>query len=143
MKIMKMRKGFTLVELLIVLAVIAALMSVATPTAINAVNKANGSAVAQNLQNLVSAGISYVSTEQPDDVTSTTDWVDIKSNLISDNYIQNLNNAGDYTVAASSTSGSSIIQIKAGYNSDSNYKYIEQTLPAATTTGATTPDEVI
>ncbi len=50
-----MKKGFTLVELLIVLAVIAALMAVATPMAINAVATARASQVAQNMTNLTSA----------------------------------------------------------------------------------------
>ena len=50
-----MKKGFTLVELLIVLAVIAALMAVATPMAINAVATARASQVAQNMANLTSA----------------------------------------------------------------------------------------
>jgi len=50
-----MRKGYTLVELLIVLAVIAALMAVATPMAINAVATARASQVAQNMANLASA----------------------------------------------------------------------------------------
>jgi len=50
-----MKKGFTLVELLIVLAVIAALMAVATPVALNAVATAKANQVAQNLANLKSA----------------------------------------------------------------------------------------
>jgi len=50
-----MKKGFTLVELLIVLAVIAALMAVATPVALNAVATARANQVAQNLANLKSA----------------------------------------------------------------------------------------
>jgi len=50
-----MKKGFTLVELLIVLAVIAALMAVATPMALNAVATARASQVAQNMANIASA----------------------------------------------------------------------------------------
>ena len=50
-----MKKGFTLVELLIVLAVIAALMAVATPIALNAIATARANQVAQNLANLKSA----------------------------------------------------------------------------------------
>ena len=59
-----MKKGFTLVELLIVLAVIAALMAVATPMALNAVKQAKSSQVAQNLQNIMTAVENYVNTEQ-------------------------------------------------------------------------------
>lgn len=48
-----MRKGFSLVELLIVLAVIAALIAVITPTALNAIKKAKTSKVVQNISTLV------------------------------------------------------------------------------------------
>lgn len=60
-----MRKGFTLVELLIVLAVIAALMSVATPLAFNAVKNAKASQVAQNFRNLKAAIENYWNTAKP------------------------------------------------------------------------------
>ena len=59
-----MKKGFTLVELLIVLAVIAALMAVATPMALNAVRTAKASQVAQNLNALKSAVEQYFFTEK-------------------------------------------------------------------------------
>lgn len=60
-----MKKGFTLVELLIVLAVIAALMSVATPLALNAVRNAKASQVAQNFRNLKAAIENYWNTDKP------------------------------------------------------------------------------
>ncbi|WP_372590168.1 type II secretion system protein [Fervidobacterium pennivorans subsp. carthaginiensis] len=65
-----MRKGFTLVELLIVLAVIAALMSVATPLALNAVKNAKASQVAQNFRNIKVAFENYFNTEKPEDPKS-------------------------------------------------------------------------
>ena len=53
---MKNRKrGFSLVELLIVLAVIAALIATITPVAMNAIKKAKATQVAQNLKTLASA----------------------------------------------------------------------------------------
>ena len=53
---MKNRKrGFSLVELLIVLAVIAALIATITPVALNAIKKAKATQVAQNLKTLASA----------------------------------------------------------------------------------------
>ena len=53
---MKNRKrGFSLVELLIVLAVIAALIATITPVALNAIRKSKATQVAQNLKTLVSA----------------------------------------------------------------------------------------
>ncbi len=53
---MKNRKrGFSLVELLIVLAVIAALIATITPVAMNAIKKSKATQVAQNLKTLASA----------------------------------------------------------------------------------------
>jgi len=54
------RRGFTLVELLVVFAVIGALMGVATPASINAVKQAKASQVAQNFRNLRAAVVTYV-----------------------------------------------------------------------------------
>ena len=85
-----MKKGYTLVELLIVLAVIAALMAVATPMALNAVRTARASQVAQNLSNIVTAVENYVNVEQelPGDI----------GDLVSKNYLSSEPN--DYTIAA-------------------------------------------
>lgn len=47
---MSRREGFSLVEMLIVLAVMAALISTITPVALNAVRKAKAAQVAQNLK---------------------------------------------------------------------------------------------
>jgi len=53
---MKNRKrGFSLVELLIVLAVIAALIATITPVALNAIKKSKATQVSQNLKTLASA----------------------------------------------------------------------------------------
>jgi len=53
---MKNRKrGFSLVELLIVLAVIAALIATITPVALNAIRKSQATKVAQNMKTLASA----------------------------------------------------------------------------------------
>jgi len=52
---MSRRKGFSLVELLIVLAVIAALIATITPVALNAIRKAQATKVAQNIKTLASA----------------------------------------------------------------------------------------
>ena len=54
--IMKNRKrGFSLVELLIVLAVIAALIATITPVALNAIRKSQATKVAQNIKTLAAA----------------------------------------------------------------------------------------
>jgi type IV pilus assembly protein PilA len=79
-----MRKGFTLVELLIVLAVIAALMAVATPVALNAVQNAKASQVAQNFRNIKTAFENYFNTERPTNpATATTDFLKNKGYLSS------------------------------------------------------------
>lgn len=52
---MKRKYGFTLVELLIVLAVIAALIATITPLALNAIRRARASQVAQNISTLASS----------------------------------------------------------------------------------------
>ena len=53
---MKNRKrGFSLVELLIVLAVIAALIATITPVALNAIRKSQATKVAQNMKTLASS----------------------------------------------------------------------------------------
>lgn len=49
----KKREGFTLVELLIVMAVIAALMGALVPVALSAIQHANATRIAENLQSLV------------------------------------------------------------------------------------------
>ena len=52
---MRRKKGFSLVELLIVLAVMAALIATITPVALNAIKKSKATQVAQNLKTLASA----------------------------------------------------------------------------------------
>ncbi len=54
------KKGFSLVELLIVLAVMAALIATITPVALNAIRKARATKVAQDLQALASSFENYV-----------------------------------------------------------------------------------
>ncbi|ODN30827.1 type II secretion system protein [Fervidobacterium thailandense] len=77
-----MRKGFTLVELLIVLAVIAALMAVATPLALNAVKNAKASQVAQNFRNVKAAVENYVNVEKPTNANNIT-----LTNLVNKKYL--------------------------------------------------------
>jgi len=52
---MRRKNGFSLVELLIVLAVIAALIAVVTPIALNAISKAKATQVAENLKTIGSS----------------------------------------------------------------------------------------
>jgi prepilin-type N-terminal cleavage/methylation domain-containing protein len=92
---MKMKKGFTLVELLIVLAVIAALLSVATPLALNAVKKAKASQVAQNFRAIKAAVENWFNTESPSDLTSFS-----TSTLVNNNYINSFPEGFNVTITA-------------------------------------------
>ena len=61
---MKRRKeGFTLVELLIVMAVIAALMGALVPVAMSAIKHANATRVAENMRSLLTAAQQYTYSE--------------------------------------------------------------------------------
>ena len=97
-----MKKGFTLVELLIVLAVIAALMAVATPMALNAVKQAKASQVAQNLSALKSAVEQYVYSEKavPTSIDNLKNYVtnfDAIQNTYKLKY-ENFDNTGQATI---------------------------------------------
>jgi prepilin-type N-terminal cleavage/methylation domain-containing protein len=96
---MKMKKGFTLVELLIVLAVIAALLSVATPLALNAVKKAKASQVAQNFRAIKSAVENWFNTESPADPKTEFS----KDTLLKKNYINTWPDGFEVTPEASNT----------------------------------------
>jgi len=69
-RIRNMVRGFTLIEVLIVLAVIAALLSIVTPIALNAVAQAKAAQVAANFRNIRTAVESYIYTtgETPNDL---------------------------------------------------------------------------
>jgi len=101
-----MRKGFTLVELLIVLAVIAALMSVATPLALNAVKNAKASQVAQNFRNIKAAFENAWNTERGkiNNVDLTTNGGTLKlSDLQAAGYLSSVPSGfSDITVSAPS-----------------------------------------
>jgi len=98
-----MKKGYTLVELLIVLAVIAALMAVATPMALNAVKQARASQVAQNLNALKTSVEQYFFSEKqiPKTIKDLENYVsnfDSISGSYRLKYKDDLNNTGKATV---------------------------------------------
>jgi len=94
---MKNRKrGFSLVELLIVLAVIAALIATITPVALNAIKKSKATQVAQNIKTLASAfeNALYVDPE------SVPTFDNLGRDIDSDSYgIYYTKTNGNYTVA--------------------------------------------
>ena len=89
------KRGFSLVELLIVLAVIAALIATITPVALNAIKKAQATKVAQNLKTLASSfeNKAYVDGAAPTDIT------DLGRDIDTTKYgVAYTESAGDYTV---------------------------------------------
>ncbi|WP_367358762.1 type II secretion system protein [Mesotoga sp.] len=95
---MKNRKrGFSLVELLIVLAVIAALIATITPVALNAIQKAKATKVGQNLKTLASAfeNYVYVSGEAPSNLDDIGRDIDDTLYTVFFDYSST---SGDYTV---------------------------------------------
>ena len=93
----KSRKGFTIVELVIVIAVIAILAGVLIPTFSNVVDKANKSAALQEVKGAYSATIA--------DELSTPDTADVVYNTAivveHENYKFNIAANGEITDAAS------------------------------------------
>ena len=75
---MRRKEGFSLVELLIVLAVMAALIATITPVALNAIKKAKATQVAQNLKTLASSfeNSVYVNNSATTDVSTLARDVD-------------------------------------------------------------------
>jgi prepilin-type N-terminal cleavage/methylation domain-containing protein len=71
-KITKKQKGFTLVELLIVIAIIAVLAAVIAPVAVGALEKSKATAVVANVKSLQTAELTYYADNGsvPDDATA-------------------------------------------------------------------------
>ena len=106
----KKREGFTLVELLIVMAVIAALMGALVPVAISAINHANATRIAENLQSLVTQVQQYVYSNH---ATPTTNLSSLSGSVSG-------GNLGDYSFygqwAKGTTNGGTQLQFAIVYN---------------------------
>ncbi|WP_051962990.1 type II secretion system protein [Mesoaciditoga lauensis] len=110
----KRREGFTLVELLIVMAVIAALMGALVPVALNAIKHANATRVAENLRAISTAVQQYIYTNKPASPTDVT-LNDVKTNLSG-----NPDAYKDYTVSVqASGTNSKTYNIWVWYNGNS------------------------
>ncbi len=103
----KRREGFTLVELLIVMAVIAALMGALVPVALNAINHANATRVAENLRAIQSAVQNYAYSEHEIPSLNT---------LISGNYLTGHIDTNDYGLYDGTSSNASEITQNASIN---------------------------
>ncbi len=99
---MRKREGFTLVELLIVMAVIAALMATLTPIAVNAVKQAKATQVVSNLRSLAAAAQQYIYTEQeqPTGVASLVESGYIDKDPGSSYSLNISESDGEYTIKA-------------------------------------------
>ena len=92
---MRRKEGFSLVELLIVLAVMAALIAMITPVALNAIRKAKATQVGQNMKTLASAFENYVYVEGEVPSSLSDLGRDIDGSQYAVYYTEN---TGDYTV---------------------------------------------
>ncbi len=94
----KRKEGFTLVELLIVMAVIAALMGALVPVALNAVRQANATRIAENLRAIQTAVQNYVYSERPAETPTLSD-------LKNSRYLSGNVNTTDYDIYYKTSSG--------------------------------------
>ena len=107
---MKARKGFTLVELLIVMAIIAALMAVLIPMAGGAMKKARATKIAVTMRNIEQAAEQWLMAELPDSYEDGT--ID---NFVTKGYL----NSGDYSNYSLSISESGgVITITVSYSTN-------------------------
>ena len=114
------KKGFSLVELLIVLAVMAALIATITPVALNAIKKSKATQVAQNLKTLASSFENGLYVDGPSFLTGLTLSTlgrDIK--------------AEDYAIYYTGSSGAYTANIV--YKGEGDIDIIDDTLAEATT----------
>jgi len=102
---MRRKEGFSLVELLIVLAVMAALIATITPVALNAIRKAKATQVAQNLKTLASAFENKLYVDGTTEIT--TDVSELARDVDTQNYgiAYESNTTGEYTVTVYYTGG--------------------------------------
>ena len=107
MFMMKKREGFTLVELLIVMAVIAALMGALVPVALSAIRHANATRIAENLESLVTQVQQYAYSNHVIPSTTALSTSVSGGNLKTDYQIYGGNSPTSFTHSISS--GSSLI----------------------------------
>jgi len=112
---MKARKGFTLVELLIVMAIIAALMAILIPMAGGAMKKARATKIAVTMRNIEQAAEQWLMAELPDSYNIAIENGQGGNDLESKGYL----NDGDYTgYGLTITESNGVITIQVTYSTN-------------------------
>ena len=132
MRKMKNKKGFTLMEMLIVVAIIGILIAIAIPTFNNALNKARVSADEANLR-------SYYAEVVADHMLNETKWPDAvtDSDEVKVDGVEYTLQAGKYTLTVDSTNDTIKIQYKIEKGPDKDKTV---TIPGGAMSGGTTGD---
>jgi len=123
----KKREGFTLVELLIVMAVIAALMGALVPVALSAIQHANATRIAENLQSLVTQVQQYAYSNHAIPTTTALSTTVSGGNLVNDYdiYVSNKATSGYATSTGSQITSPQVyfaIVYNPGFDALSVYK---------------------
>lgn len=107
------RSGFTLIELMIVMAIIAALAAILTPIGVSALNRAKATQYLSDLKNIQTAVTMY-HFDKPN--TAINDITTLKT----DAYLNtdNLTNAGDYALSTYGTTSSASVTIASIVDTD-------------------------
>ncbi len=126
---MSRKKGFSLVELLIVLAVMAALIATITPVALNAIQKSKATQVAQNLKTLASAFENKAYVDGADETAGLTKLSSISRDVSDDYILYYTQTSGTFTCVIAFTAKDAV-----------NPSKVIEALPTATTTDDTFED---
>ena len=140
---MNRRKGFSLVELLIVLAVMAALIATITPVALNAIKKANATQIGQNIKTLASAieNSAYVNgVEATGQIKELSLLSQLGRDIKTDEYgVFYTSNSGTYTVTVYTAKAGDYTTVLGVLNNTGNFKSGAPTLTAGAYTLSALP----